>query len=235
MAQDFFKFKKFSVRQCDGLMKVGTDGVLLGASVSCPNAERILDIGTGTGLIALMIAQKHNAQIDAVDINIDTIKLARSNFENSDWSNRLSAICCSIQDFNPVYKYDFIVSNPPYFNTGNAAPVVGRAIARHDLELNLYDLLTSIKRLLTENGTAAIIYPALQHGEFELECSKADLFVIKRLFISPKKGYEPNRIIFEIGNMASETEDKYLSIEKDERHDYTNEYRQLTADWYLKF
>lgn len=235
MAQDIFKFKKFSIRHCDGLMKVGTDGVLLGASVLQPNAKRILDIGTGTGLIALMLAQKHDALIDAIDINFDAVKLAESNFENSPWSNRLSAICCSIQSYNPEHKYDLIVSNPPYFNAGNAAPIVGRAIARHDIELQLCDLFVSIKRLLNEKAKAAIIYPALQHDNILSECTKAGLFVTKRLFISPKTGYEPNRIIFEIGNMASVTEDKYLSIEKDERHDYTNEYRQLTADWYLKF
>lgn len=235
MSTDIFRFKKFSVKQSDELMKVGTDGVLLGAAVSCNNPQRVLDIGTGTGLISLMIAQRCNAMITAVDINSEAITLASENFLNSDWSTRLKAINTPIQEFSPIDKFDLIVSNPPYFNTGNAAPVKGRAIARHDLELSLSDLFVAIKRLLQENGLAAIIYPALQKEYFEQELKNSGLSIVKRLFISPKTGYEPNRIIFEFSHKSGGVEDSFLTIENSLRHDFTEEYRLLTKDFYLKF
>jgi tRNA1Val (adenine37-N6)-methyltransferase len=186
MSTDIFRFKKFSVKQSEALMKVGTDGVLLGAAVTCYNPQRVLDIGTGTGLISLMIAQRCNAMIAAVDINPEAIDLATKNFLNSDWSSRLKAINIPIQEFSTLEKFDLIVSNPPYFNAGNAAPIKGRAIARHDSELTLADLLSAIKRLLQESGLAAIIYPALQKDSFEQELEKSGLSIAKRLFISPK-------------------------------------------------
>ena len=235
MSTDIFRFKKFSVKQSDSLMKVGTDGVLLGAAVTCNNPRKVLDIGTGTGLISLMIAQRSNAMITAVDINAEAIELANENFSNSDWSPRLKAISSAIQDFSTLEKFDLIVSNPPYFNTGNAAPIKGRAIARHDSELSLADLLSAIKRLLQENGLAAIIYPALQKEFFEQELENSGLSLIKRFFISPKTGYEPNRIIFEIAHSSFNVTDAFIVIENAERHDFTEDYRLLTKDFYLKF
>jgi tRNA1Val (adenine37-N6)-methyltransferase len=235
MSTDIFRFKKFSVKQSDSLMKVGTDGVLIGAAVTCNNPQRVMDVGTGTGLISLMIAQRCQAQITAVDINEDAVRIAAENFVNSPWSERLKAVRSSVQDFSSDIKYDLIVSNPPYFNAGNAAPIKGRAIARHDLELSLPDLFYSINRLLRENGLAAVIFPALQKDYFEQELEKSGLSLSKRLFISPKTGYEPNRIIFEFSHKSKSVEDSFLTIENSERHHFTEEYRLLTKDFYLKF
>lgn len=235
MKTDIFKFKYFTVKQSDTLMKVGTDGVLLGAAANCKNSRRVLDIGTGTGLVSLMIAQRCNATIDALDINEEAIEIASENFLNSTWSERLKVIRSSIQNYSSNDKYDLIVSNPPYFIAGNAAPVKGRAIARHDLELSLPDLFEAIKRLLHKNGLASIIYPALQKEFFENELKKSNLSIVKRLYISPKTGYEPNRIIFEIAYSSSNVTDAFIIIENTERHDFTEEYRMLTKDFYLKF
>lgn len=235
MSVDIFRFKKFSVKQSDALMKVGTDGVLLGAAVCCNNPQRVLDIGTGTGVISLMIAQRCNAIIDAIDINQDAIDLSAENFLNSPWNSRLNAYKTSVQDFQSTHKYDLIVSNPPYFIAGNAAPVSGRAIARHDSELSLPDLFEAIKRLLHEDGLASVIYPALQKSYFEQEIEKCGLSIVRRLFISPKTGYEPNRIVFEFSNSLVSKDDSFLTIENTERHDFTEEYKMLTKDFYLKF
>jgi tRNA1Val (adenine37-N6)-methyltransferase len=235
MSTDIFRFKKFSVKQSDALMKVGTDGVLIGAAVSCNNPKRVLDIGTGTGLISLMIAQRCNAMIEAVDISEEAIELASENFFKSPFSSRLNSFRTSIQDFSPKEKYDLIVSNPPYFIAGNSAPVKGRAIARHNLELSLPDLFNAIKRLLKENGLAAIIYPALQKDFFVQELEKSGLLLVKRLFIAPKTGYEANRIIFEFAHSSVDITDSHIAIENTERHDFTEEYRLLTKEFYLKF
>ncbi len=233
--KDIFHFKKFSLKQSSSLLKVGTDAVLLGAYIDCKDAKHILDIGTGTGIIALALAQKSEAIIHALDINSEACKLANENFQNSNWSNRLTIFCQAVQNFETDIKYDIIVSNPPYFSAGNASPNKGKAIAKHDNELKLSDLLLNIKRLLNKNGLTYLIFPALQHDSFIQECENAELFVSKKLFIIPKKGKQANRIIFELSHQFSICENSHLTIENDFRHDYSEEYKELTKDYYLKF
>ena len=124
MPNDYFKFKQFTIHQDKCAMKVGTDGVLLGAWAECANAKGILDIGTGTGLIALMIAQRSNAKIDAVEIDETASKQAKENIKKSLWNDRIEILNISFQDFSKSTneKYDLIVSNPPYFQNSLYAP-----------------------------------------------------------------------------------------------------------------
>lgn len=233
--QDIFRFKHFSVKQSNELMKVGTDGVILAAYINCENAEHILDVGTGTGIMALMMAQKSQAFIHAIDINEKAINLAKYNFKNSNWANRIEAYCVSFQKFKSKIKYDIIVSNPPYFFNGNPSINNGKAIAKHDVELQLKDLLINIKRLLKIEGRAFVIYPAIQEPYFVDKSIEAGLFISTKLFISPKIDSKPKRIIFELSNKPSNCFNKFLSIENHARHDYSDDYRELTKDFYLKF
>ena len=145
MSDSYFTFKQFRVLHRKSIMKVGTDGVLLGAYVDCGDAKRILDIGTGTGLLCLMLAQKCEAKtILGIDINAEAVEVAKFNVEQSPWADRINIFHSSVQDFVPTEKYDLIVSNPPFYTTDVVAPEKGRALARHDFSLNVSELAASV-------------------------------------------------------------------------------------------
>src|SRR5688572_22601587 len=156
-----FHFKQFSVRHDRSGMKVGTDGVLLGAWVEVKNAKRLLDIGTGTGVIALMLAQRTqpNVTIDAIEIDRDAIEDASENFSSSPWSNRFTLHRGRVQEFSTSKKFDIIVSNPPYFIDSYKPPNDQRIIARHAESLSFEDLLRVSEKLLEENGTLNVVLP----------------------------------------------------------------------------
>ena len=235
MRNDFFTFKQFRVMHRKSIMKVGTDGVLLGAYVDCKNAKRILDIGTGTGLLCLMLAQKCDALIHGIDINDEAVEVAKFNVEQSKWSDRITIFQLSVQDFVSEEKYDLIVSNPPFYTTDVVAPEKGRALARHDLSLNISELAASIGRLLSPDGRCYVIYPTEQCRLFEDEASKYGLFVLRRLYVSSRPDVQPIRTIVELSRRQCETECDSLYIENGERHDFSYKYRSLTRDYYLKF
>ncbi len=155
-------------------MKVGTDGVLLGAWADCDNAKRILDIGTGTGLIALMMAQRSQAQIDAIEIDEHASEQAIENVNRSPWASRVNVINKSLQDYSKVENkaYDLIVSNPPYFQNSMFAPDKKRTDARHNSNLELEDLLKGAKKLLSNDGKLSIILPYLEGNMFILKASE---------------------------------------------------------------
>ena len=150
-------------------MKVGTDGVLLGSWVQPGNVERILDIGTGTGLIALMMAQKSNAVVDAIDIDEDATRQAEENFSLSPWPERLNAWHQSVQEFAAYtrHRYDLIVSNPPYFMGAHPAPSEARNLARHmDEALSIEELAECVKKLLKPDGRFCVILPFMEGMKF---------------------------------------------------------------------
>ncbi len=235
MSSNSFRFKQFEILQNDSVMKVGTDGVLLGAAVECGNAEKILDIGTGTGLITLMLAQKSDAIITAIDINPDAVDLAILNVKNSPFYARIKVLQCSVQDFGCDEKFDLIVSNPPYFTTTILAPDKNRAMARHNIGLTITELVQNLDRLLSSNGRAFVIFPVEQANLFEKESIEQGYFVKSKLIVSPRESMAPVRIITEISRAISETKISNIAIEKEARHDYTDEYKKLTSAWYLKF
>ncbi len=232
----YFQFKQFRITQERSAMKVGMDGVLLGAWVNASGAERMLDIGTGTGLIALMLAQKNaSAQIDAIEIDRDACDEAIFNVKQSDWSNRIKLFCQSFQEFTTENKYDLIVSNPPFFGNGVKAPDETRAQARHADALPLAVLISGAVSLLQENGRIALVLPAEQLLEVE------NLAKINGLFLSQLCRVKPNpikpdfRILIELCNCPTTLQEEKLMIEFEKHHDYTPEYRELTKDFYLKF
>ena len=229
-----FKFKQFAVEQDDVAMKVGTDGVLLGAWADCDGAKRILDIGTGTGVIALMLAQRNSqAAIYAVEIDETATKRARANFDMSPWAERLTVENCAVQEFVPSEKFDLIISNPPYFVDSLLPPDAKRSTARHTHDLSFEELDKAVVRLLANDGRFALILPT---AEFEKYLSITQLHLVRRCDMHPTTGAAVKRVMAEFAKCAvADITHENITIEKATRGDYTDEYRTLTKDFYLKF
>ncbi len=238
MANDWFRFKQFMVKQDKTAMKVGTDGVLLGSWAGVENPARILDIGTGTGLIALMMAQRYpSATVDAVEIDKDAAGQAAENFRHSAWDDRLSIHHQSLREFAVDRKrdYDLIVSNPPYFSRSMKAPGKGRTLARHDDLLSKEELLQDVVRLLKPEGVFAVILPFGSSAEFISIATGLLLFPQKGLKVRPVPGRPFARILISFSFTAGEFHEDEIIIESGGRHVYSEEYIRLTKDFYLAF
>jgi tRNA1Val (adenine37-N6)-methyltransferase len=234
----YFQFKQFRIVQERSAMKVGMDGVLLGAWADVSGADRILDIGSGTGLIALMLAQKNaSAQIDAIEIEQEACEEAIFNVQQSNWSTRINVYCQSFQEFaaKTENKYDLILSNPPFFSNGVKAPVENRAQARHADALPLDFLISGAANLLRENGRIALVLPAEQLQEVENLTKRSGLFLSRLCRVKPNPIKSDFRILVEMTNKSTTLQEENLMIEFEKHHDYTPEYRALTRDFYLKF
>ncbi len=234
----YFQFKQFRIIQERSAMKVGVDGVLLGAWAVTSGANRMLDIGTGTGLIALMLAQKNaSAQIDAIEIDRDACEEAAFNVQQSDWSDRIKLYCQSFQEFaaKTENKYDLIVSNPPFFSNGVKAPSETRAQARHADALPLDVLISGAAKLLNENGRIALVLPVEQLQGLENLAKINGFFLFRLCRVKPNPVKPDFRILVELANEPVACQEENLMIEFEKHHDYTPEYRELTKDFYLKF
>ncbi len=239
MANNYFKFKQFQIDQDGSAMKVGTDGVLLGAWADVSNTNRILDIGTGTGLIAIMAAQRTDdfVIVDAVEIEASSYDQAFSNFENSPWSNRLNVHHSSFQDFHKgqQVKYDAIVSNPPYFLNGLNAKEESRTQARHADHLPFEELLEGAIKLLSDTGTLSVILP-VEEGELFIRLARLTGFCLKRkVSVLPNPGKPAKRYLLEFSLRDCDLQAADLRVENGQRHVYSPEYIKLTKDFYLKF
>lgn len=233
----FFRFKKFSLTDANCAMKIGTDGVLLGSIAAKYEASEILDIGTGCGLIALMIAQKNNGKIVAIDQDTDSVSTADFNVSLSPWNERIKVLKSRFQDFWPQLsqKFDLIVCNPPFFHNSLKNPSNKKATARHSDLLPPVDLMQGVSYLLAESGVFLVIVPYLQENLWLEIASDYNLGCERRIEVSPRLGMPPHRMImqFVMGNATPITE--RLAIEAAGRHQYSQEYRELTADYYLNF
>ena len=226
-----FKFKEFSIVQTKSAMKVGTDGVLLGSWVNCLNAKKILDIGAGTGLISLMIAQRNNeCNITAVEIDKETSEEANININNSKWRDRISIINISINNFITSDKFDFIVSNPPYFPANFSKNK--RAIARHTNLLSFQDLIRTTVKLLSSKGIFAVILPKIAETFFCKTANANKLFLIRICQVKGQKNSDIKRVLLEFSFEKSSLDSDSLVIEES-RHIYTNKYIDLCQDFYL--
>jgi len=235
---NYFQFKQFRIIQERSAMKVGMDGVLLGAWANASGADRILDIGSGTGLVALMLAQKNTlAEIDAIEIDRDACDEARSNVQQSNWSDRITLFCQSFQEFaaETNTKYDLIVSNPPFFANGVKAPVETRALARHADALPIDVLISGAANLLQENGRIALVLPIEHLHEIENLAKSNSLFFSRLCRVKPNPVKSDFRILVELSKLSCSLQEENLMIEFEKHHDYTPGYRELTKDFYLKF
>ncbi|MDD2304265.1 MAG: methyltransferase [Prolixibacteraceae bacterium] len=235
---NYFQFKQFRIVQERSAMKVGMDGVLIGAWTDPSGTDRILDIGAGTGLIALMMAQKNNvAQIDAIEVDQEAFNEAVLNCQQSSWNNRIKLELCSFQEFleRTNLKYGLIVSNPPFFSNGVKAPLENRAQARHSDSLPLNVLISGAAGLLQEKGRIALVLPIESLQEIENLAQSNGLFLSRLCRVKPNPVKPEFRILIELTNRQNSLQEETLMIEFENHHDYTPEYKELTRDFYLKF
>ena len=208
-----FRFKKFNITQAKSAMKVGTDGVLLGSWVSYKNPTEILDIGTGTGLIALMLAQRNSkANITAIEIDKTASKEAQFNINNSPWRQRIGIVNTSLQEFKTKIKYDLIVSNPPFFPSNKSKD--RRTIARHANTLSFKDLIQNSIEFLAEKGILAVIIPKDYEVDFFEIAKSYKLFCLRLCYIKGNKKSEVKRVLIEFAFGMQKIQEEHLIIER---------------------
>lgn len=237
MASQEFVFKQFKIQQDKCAMKVGTDAVLLGSWVNTSNAKTILDIGTGTGIIALMLAQKSDATIDAIDIDRNAFVQASENITDCKWKERIQIHHISLQEYSSENKrkFDLIVSNPPYFVDSSKALEESRTNARHTDQLPFADLLSGVLNLLNDEGCFCVILPTKESQVFRDMAEEQKLFLTKLTRVSTLADRPEKRLLMQFEFSEKTIEENLITIEKDERHSYTDEYKDLTKDYYLAF
>lgn len=216
-------------------MKVGTDSVLLGCLVTINNAVNCLDIGTGTGILSLMLLQRNNElQIDAIEIDEQAFIQAKNNFSSSKFTNQIQGHCCALQSFVPNNKYDLIISNPPYFVGKNNFSIanIQRAKARHDNDLSFEDLINSVIKLLSETGKFTLILPIAEAIIFKELALQKGLFLNKEIFIKAKPSKEPNRMIMEFSLLQKDKITAEFIIYNDD-NSQTEAYKNITSEFYL--
>jgi len=236
MSDKPFRFKQFSVFHDKCTLKVNTDAVLLGAYADVEKSKRILDIGTGSGVIALMLAQRSGAIIDAVEIDPDSAKQAGANFLNSPWNSRLKVYCASFRDFfsSCHIKYHIIVSNPPFFCNSLKSPFPDKSLAKHNNNLTFEELLAGAIKLLHEDGYFYVILPFIETRIFREKAKAEGLFLIRELLIHPKQDKPVNRVISCFGLIRKEVCTGQINLRTGNGL-YSEEYKKLSCDYFLDF
>lgn len=230
-----FQFKEFGIRQDQCGMKVGTDGVLLGAWAW--GGRRILDIGTGTGLIALMMAQRFGtAQVDAIDVDEDACRQASENIAASPFADRVNVVCARLQDYSVVDTlYDAIVSNPPFFLETLKSPAPQRAMARHADSLPFADLFAGVARLLSETGVFSVVVPAEAAESLMFEAALKRFFLVRRCFVKTVERKPPRRLLLTFARHPAtegmEDATQLLQTPTGERSPW---YGELTREFYVR-
>ena len=235
-----FKFKEFTVHQDKTAMKVGTDGVLLGAWCSVDDyPDTILDIGSGTGVISLMIAQRSDAMtIDAVEIDENAYEQTVANFEESDWGDRLYCYNATFNEFaeeiaEEEETYDLIVSNPPFYNDDFETDDVARNKARFTSSLSFKELIVGVSKILSEKGKFCVVIPFKEETNFINLGIENNLRLNRICRVKGNETSEIKRCLLEFSFDETEIQEESLIIEI-ERHQYTEDYINLTKDFYLK-
>ena len=229
-----FHFKHFSLYHHRSTMKVGTDAILLGRWTEVKPTDVVLDIGTGCGLLPLMLLQKGVAHVDAVDIDKASIEEATINFEASQWREHLQAYCMDIVEFKTDKKYDLIISNPPFFNRFSKCDSERKSRTRHnDAGLSYATICREVVRLMKPEGRFALVLPFDVSSDFLQTAEQLDLFLHKRMTIIPIAGKEPNRVNLELGfNKCDKVcEETFIIRDADKR--FTSQYNEFLKDYYL--
>ena len=230
-----FFFKRFGLFHHRSTMKIGTDAILLARWVEVSENDEVLDIGTGCGLIPLMLAQKGIKNADAVEIDRDSYEEATQNFNNSAWKSHLFAVNDDIKHYAITCgkKYDLIVSNPPFFFGDNIPEKAKKGLARHTNTLSYNDLLISVKKLLKPEGRFALVLPALESKTFLKDAENQGFYLQKEMKIVPIEGKESNRVNMQlVVNQIDEVERETFVLRNPD-HSFTNEYKDFLKDYYL--
>lgn len=232
MSSNCFHFKRFDVFHDRCAMKVGTDGVLLGAWVNLKDEIRILDAGTGTGLIALMLAQRSKAEIVAIEIDRSGFEQATENVARSPWAERIKVIHDDLRIYKSSEKFDLIVSNPPYFRNSLKAPLKVRTQARHDESLTWDQLVEKAASMLNPLGRLAVIIPFEGFTFFESICIQNKLYLKRKCEVLTKPGKQPKRLLLEFSHESLPTEYSCFALGNSD-NSRTSAYSDLTSDFYL--
>jgi tRNA1Val (adenine37-N6)-methyltransferase len=267
MANSWFRFKQFTIIQERSAFKVGTDAVLLGAWADVSDVRTALDVGTGTGLLALMMAQRSDAEITAIDIDGPSCEEARENVLRSPWKERIKVIHCPLQDFKPNRRFDLIISNPPFFRKSLHPSGMGKQISRHDVSLSLSELIAYARPLLQDTGKLCLILPAAESMNIKKVAHESGLILHRIMGVRPLPSRPAKRSLLEFrpdstvipveypsGSAGepmksrsvlssglieqpeeNEPFEEGLIIEMEGRHDYSDDYRELTREFYLDF
>lgn len=229
-----FQFKRFSVAHDRSTHKIGTDGVLLGAWADISNVQYILDVGTGTGVIALMMAQRTagTVLIDAVEIEKEDSEQALQNVLQSPWASRINVHHTAIQNFFSSRQYDLVISNPPYFINSWKPPEKKRSQARHTHELSFDELLSAASRLLAPTGRLAVILPYQEALQFTEGAKDHGLHVIRRMEFRSRAFKPVERLLLEFGRQAEDVKEESLILHG-QGEEWSEDYRTLTRDFYL--
>ena len=229
-----FHFKHFSLFHHRSTMKVGTDAVLLGRWVEVSPTDAVLDIGTGCGIMPLMLAQKGALKIDAVEMDAASANEAEINFLASQWRDKLRVYQSDVRDFATNEKYDLIISNPPFFINSYKSDTERKNLARHtDDSLSFAELCASASRLLRDDGRFAVVLPLTESVEFLKDAAKCGFYQSKRMEIVPVEGKEPNRVNLELKKMPSETILTTSFVIRGADGKFTAQYDEFLKDFYL--
>ena len=235
MSNHFFSFQQFTVRQENCAMKVTTEASLFGAWVSDLLSGKngtALDIGTGTGLLSLIMAQETSLQIDAIEIEAAAAAQANENFSSSPFTNRLKIIHADVQSFASANKYDFIFSNPPFYEHDLSSPHPGKQKAHHGESLKLSSLCKKIKELLNEEGVFFILFPSQRKEALLNELKKVGLYAVDIVHVFNGRNEKPFRIFVKGSRKESSLKEAKLFI-REEEGGFTEDFRKLMAPYYL--
>ncbi|TFH34862.1 MAG: methyltransferase domain-containing protein [Bacteroidia bacterium] len=237
MANQHFDFKQFRVTQKQAVFKVGTDGVLLGAWARTFDMGDALDIGTGTGLLALMVAQRSPMSVDAIEPDKQSADEASENVKVSRWSKRVTVLNTSLQDYaaETGKKYDLIITNPPFFIDSVLNIDKRLSGTRHNVTLGADDILVSVSKLLKESGRLSLILPYTEGNIFIAMASAYGLYCNRLTRVKPIPSKPVRRLLLEFSRFKEVLISDYLTIERGNRHEYSPEYIALTRDFYLDF
>lgn len=231
-----FTFKQFAVCQDRCAMKVGTDGVLLGAWAKVEECSRILDVGTGTGLIALMAAQRSAADIMAIDLDGDAVEQARENVAASPWKQRICVMAMDMREMMLAEHdepFDALLCNPPFFENSLKCPDAARTMARHTDTLSFDQLARSAARLLAPHGELSVVIPYDRAADMTVSAACHGFFVTRKTLVYGVEGARPKRVLMAFAREASRCITDTLTI-RDSAHQYTPEYIRLVSPFYLK-
>lgn len=225
-----FRFKNFTVQQHNDVFRVGTDGVLLGALTDVAGRGNILEVGTGTGLVAMMIAQRNeNAKITAIDLNPIAVEIASENFKASPFKDRIQAIQDDYKEFHTENKFDLIISNPPYFE---ANPSQKDVAARQQRELTFQSLIIKTVEILAESGRFCVIIPSAAGPFFEQICRVNNLYLSRRIKIYGNENVEPKRVILDFGFKEKQNVAEEIFIIEKAPRVYSEQYLKATEQFH---
>ena len=228
-----FQFQQFRIQQDLSPMKIGTDSLLLGAWTDAGNCHDALDVGTGTGILSLMLAQRYSElRITGIEPHQKAFQEATVNFRNSPWSNRLISENTTLQDFSVCRKFDLILSNPPYYTENIPSPERGRSQARQAVHLPAEELISCSAQLLAPRGRFILILPEANSISFIVAAAKKGLYVRRQCLIHPDTNMNPNRRMMEFRRKRGVVRQEYIFIRKDGK--WSDEYRKLTENYLLR-